>query len=114
MTDPTMAPIERAGIQHIELTHKGRQIGPGGHHHKMEMGVHQHIPMHRDRLGVHRTPQAGQERVTIVVIVDDGLTGIAPAGHMITGSQIGQPQGAGHAGSAGGLKLQSQEYRADP
>ena len=85
-----MVSIERAGLQDIELAHKGGQIGLEGLDHEMEMGGHQDIAIEPDLVGLNLEPKAVDKHLAVRGIIPDGLARTPATRRVVEGTRIGQ------------------------
>ena len=96
MPNPAMPPVERLGVDAVELAHGLGQIGVRSLKQEMEVVGHQAISMANHVEAAHRQSEDGEKGIPVDVVQENGSLGVAPGGHMVNGSRIFYAEWSGH------------------
>jgi len=83
MPDPAVSPVERLGVDAVQHLHASGEIGSRSFDEQVVMVVHQTIRMTDPSESIDHAPKRLQEAVAILIVEEDLLPSVPPAGDVI-------------------------------
>jgi hypothetical protein len=91
-----MPPVEKLGVDPVQLPHPSGKISPRGFHDQMIMILHETVGMAKPFVSAYDRGKDIQKAIPIRSIQKNRLPGVSPAGNMINGSSEFNPQWPSH------------------
>jgi hypothetical protein len=96
MPHTLMPPVEKLGVDPVQLPHPSGKISPGGFHDQMIMILHETVGMAKPFVSAYDRGKDIQKAIPIRSIQKNRLPGVSPTGNMINGSSEFDPQWPSH------------------
>jgi hypothetical protein len=96
MTHPIMPPVERLGIDPIEVSHSPRQIAVNRFNQEVIMVFHKAIGMALPIVSLDYLLEDDEKLPPVMIILKNRQTGITPGSDMIDSTRIFDSKWSGH------------------